>query len=111
MMGEEGESGYQKQRKKKRYLQSLVFVGCLDKASSGRELLSRVTRIRHKLKLGLWPDLVQVPSRSRRADDIITTLNNRRRDMTDLVDVLKDMSIGLEEALVEEVVAFDTSKS
>lgn len=31
--------------------------------------------------------------------------------MTDLVNVLEDMSIGLEEALVEEVVAFDTSKS
>ena len=92
------------------FLQSLVLISSLDQSGSGSKLLGRVTSIDHKLKLSLGPDLVQIPGRGSRADNVITTLDNGGRNMTDLVHVLQDVSIGLEETLVEEVMAFNAGK-
>jgi hypothetical protein len=69
-----------------------------------------VASIGHELELGLGPDLVQVPGRGSGANNIVTTLDNGGRDVTDLVHVLQNMGIGLEETLVEEVVALNASK-
>lgn len=64
-------------------LQGLVLVSSLDKAGSGGKLLGTVASIGHELELGLGPDLVELPGRSGRADNIIATLHRLKENMLD----------------------------
>jgi len=95
----------------KRNLQSPVLISGLNQSCGSGKLLGTMTSIGHELELGLGPDLVQVPGRGGGANDIVTTLNNGGGDVTDLVNVLQNVGIGLEETLVEEVVALNAGES
>jgi hypothetical protein len=73
-------------------------------------LLGAMPGIGNKLELGLGEALVEGPRSGGGADNVVATLDNEGGDVADLVDIIEDLRIGAEEALVCEEVALDPSK-
>ena len=54
---------------------------------------------------GKWPNLVQCPGSVHRADNIIAPLDDRTRNVSYLVNIVQQLSVGVKEATVDKVVA------
>src|SRR4051794_17040009 len=66
----------------------------------------RMPRILHDPQFGLGEGAMQIPRATHGTHHVVTALHDNGRDMTDLVDVTKQLTIDLEETRVDEVVAF-----
>src|SRR5437773_2864056 len=58
-------------------------------------------------ELGLRPCAVKLPRGHHRTDDVVATLHDYGRDVTDLSDAIDELGVAFEEALVDEVMALD----
>ena len=63
--------------------------------------------IGHDVQLGFWPGAMQIPRAAHRADHVVASLHDHRRDMPDGAGVAQQLVFVLEEAAVDEVVALD----
>lgn len=68
-------------------------------------------RVRDHMELAAGPRAVQRIGAFGWADDVIATLNDDRWEMLDARDVREEIPVFLEEATVDEVVAFDARES
>jgi hypothetical protein len=68
-----------------------------------------MSSIRDDVKGRLRPCSMQIPRRSGRAHDIVAPLNDDAWKMLDLMDPSQQL-VGLQEAIMDEIVAFDAGK-
>src|SRR5437762_1207387 len=73
-------------------------------------LHNRMSGVRRDMYFCFRPGAMQVPGTGHRADDVISSLNDHPRDMTDLADVFDQIVFGRKETVVHEVVTFNARK-
>ena len=66
-----------------------------------------MSRVGDDPQIRLGPREVELPRAHRRTDDVVAPLDDDGRDVADRVDVLDEPVVGLEEGVVDEVVALD----
>src|SRR5580700_11366803 len=68
----------------------------------------RVPCVRHHAKVRLRPRPMQIPRADRRTDDVVASLDDGRRDMSNARYVVDQLRFAAQEAAIDEVVAFDS---
>src|SRR5689334_7643750 len=83
-------------------------VGGPDECIADARFGDRVAGVGNDLEFRLRPGFVQVPRIQERTNDVVTSMHDHRRNVTYAIDVLDQIVISFEEAVVDEVVTLDT---
>src|SRR5882757_1363013 len=67
----------------------------------------RMSRIGHQSKIRFGPHAVQIPSAGGRADDVVASLHDRRRDVANALHIVEQLRLAAQETAIHEVMAFD----
>src|SRR5450631_4258634 len=86
-----------------------ITVRCGDEFVNVAGLEGGMARIRNETKISLGPSPVQIPCSSRRANHVVASLHDRRRNVPDTFYVVQQLHLAAQETAVHEVMAFDAS--
>src|SRR5271165_822581 len=67
----------------------------------------RVTGVRHDAQFRFGPRAMQIPGAHRRADDIVASLNDGRRNVPDAHHIVEQLAFAAQETAIHEVMALD----
>src|SRR5258706_3818982 len=83
----------------------------LDQRTGIPRLHDRVARVRRNQEFRFRPGTMQIPGTRHRTDDIVTPLHNHAGNVTNLSNVLDQVILCWEKAVVHEVMTFNPGKS
>src|SRR5438876_1631705 len=83
------------------------LVGRFHQRADVSRLGHGVPGIGRNVQLGLGPGAMKFPRTHHRTNDVVATLHDYPRDVTNLADILDQIIVRVEEGVVHEVMAFD----
>src|ERR1041384_7900323 len=87
---------------------STKTVGGADECVPNSRLGGCVSRVGNNVQLRVGPCAMQVPGIHQRTDNVVTSMNDYRRNVTNAIDILDQVIVSFEEAVVDKVVTLDS---